>query len=308
VSATLRFFLVDAFAEQPFRGNPAGVVLDADALADAQMQAIAREVNASETAFVSRTRDLHRPPHLRWFTPAGEVEFCGHATLAAAHALVEAGWAGAAAETGGSQVMFSSAAGELALTGEELPEPHRQRLWWLQMPRPELQPDHTNPIRTTELLGVPLDALDDGLPPMRTRDADLILFVKTWQTLVEAQPRFDELAEWCRRSALRGILLATTHTLSDAVDVQSRFFAPACGVNEDPVTGSAHGPLAAYLAASGLVGHAKGRSALLCLQGRPGDRTGLVRAIATAGPGGYAVRIGGVCHTTIRGEVAAPPR
>ncbi len=81
------FHLVDAFAQQPYRGNPAGVVFDADALTDEQMRQIAAEIHASETAFLSRMRDLHRPMRLRWFTPATEVGFCGHATLAAAHAL-----------------------------------------------------------------------------------------------------------------------------------------------------------------------------------------------------------------------------
>ena len=86
---TVQFRLVDAFAETPFTGNPAGVVLDADRLNDKQMQVVAREINASETAFLRRANDLHRPAILRWFTPTTEVSFCAHATLAAAHAWSE---------------------------------------------------------------------------------------------------------------------------------------------------------------------------------------------------------------------------
>jgi len=303
---TLRFWLVDAFAEQPFRGNPAGVVFDADELAEDQMRRIAAEVRASETAFLSRANDLHRPTRIRWFTPTEEVGFCGHATLAAAHALHESGCLGGLLTRSAAALVLDSAAGALRLQVEPLPAPHDVFVWWLQVPDPVLKPDHTNPLRTCELLGITVDDLDATLPAMRTRDDDVIYMVRSWQTLAELQPRYDEQAAWCRRCHIRGICVATTATLSPAVSVHSRFFAPAVGVNEDPVTGSVHGPLAVFLVVNGVVGSVAGRAALFCAQGRPGDRSGLVRALVEATPHGYRVQIGGQCFTTVSGEMRVP--
>jgi PhzF family phenazine biosynthesis protein len=303
---TLRFCLVDAFAEQPYRGNPAGVVFDADGLSPAQMQQIAGEINVSETVFITRANDLHRPTQIRWFTPRTEVSFCGHATLAAAHGLLEAGCLGDLLARPDASILFDSAAGPLRLQPERLPEPSERAIWWLEMPDPGLKPDHTNPIRTCELLGLTVEDLDPALPAMRTRDNDLIYMVRDWQTLMDMRPRLDELAEWSRRNAIRGFCVATTATLSDAVNVHSRFFAPAVGVNEDPVTGSVHGPLAAYLVANGLVGRAGNRSALFCAQGTSEGRGGLVRALVESMPQGYRVCIGGQCFTTLTGDLLVP--
>jgi PhzF family phenazine biosynthesis protein len=302
----LHFCLVDAFADEPYRGNPAGVVFNADALNDGQMQRIAREVHASETAFISQANDLHRPTRIRWFTPDTEVEFCGHATLAAAHALHEAGCLAGIMARPDATLAFDSAAGLLQLQPEVLPAPYSHPLWWLEMPDAGLKPDHTNPVRTCELLGLNVADLDPAVPPMRTRDDDVIYLVRTWQTLVEMQPQFDALAEWSRRNAIRGLCVATTATLTDSINVHSRFFAPAVGINEDPVTGSVHGPLAVCLVIAGIVGSAAGRSALFCAQGRPGDRSGLVRALVESTPQGYRTLIAGSCFTTVSGQIRVP--
>ncbi len=300
------FRLIDAFAEQPHTGNPAGVVFEADQLTAEQMQLIAREVNASETAFISRLSDLHRPPRLRWFTPAAEVDFCGHATLAAAHAVWELNCLPSARAQNDPHVTFESAAGELRIVPEMLPDPFNIPLWWLGLPTPRLTPDNTNPIRTCQLLGISIDDLDDHFPVTRTQDNDLIFFVKNCPTLFGMQPRFDELAEWCRRFDIRGICVATRATLVDSVAVQSRFFAPAVGVNEDPVTGSVHGPLVAMLIQHGVVPNFSGHAGFNCLQGRSGDRGGLLRALVQPTDQGCHVRLGGLCWTTIVGEITVP--
>jgi len=304
----LRFSLVDAFAERPFQGNAAGVVLDADKLADEQMQRVAREINASETAFVSRGNDLHRSPLIRWFTPQAEVDFCGHATLAATHALHEEGRLADLLARPDATLIYDSAAGELRLKPETLPEPENQLVWWLNMPDPGLRPDNTNPVQTCQLLGLDIKELDASLPAMRTRDNDLIYMIQSWQALNDMRPSFDELADWCRRGEIRGICVATTATVADSLNVQSRFFAPAVGINEDPVTGSVHGPLAVYLVVNGLVGSAAGKSGLFCGQSIPGDRSGLVRALVESHSRGYRVKIGGLCHTTLTGQLRTPER
>jgi len=308
MSGTLQFRLVDAFAEQPFTGNTAGVVLDADALDEQQMQAVAREVNASETAFITEANDLHRPPRLRWFTPATEVGFCGHATLAAAHAWSELAGFRALLNKREAQVEFRSAAGQLRLWPEPAGADRQTLIWWLQMPAPGLEPANTNPMKLTKLLGLTLADLEPAAPIMRTRDHDLIVLIRSWRALMEARPNFQELAAFSQRQSIRGVCVATRDTLDDFIHVVSRFFAPACGVPEDPVTGSVHGPLAALLTIHELVPRAGNRTALNCLQGQPGGRTGLVRALVERGPDGYRVSIGGICQTTIRGELRLPPR
>ncbi len=307
VTRKVQFRLVDAFAERPLTGNPAGVVLDADSLTEADMQAVAREVNASETAFILGANDLHAAPRLRWFTPAAEVGFCGHATLAAAHAWSEVLGLRAMLGKPDARVTFRTAAGELTLTPEIVSEERGNLVWWLDMPDPDLKPDHSNPMKMLELLGLAADALDAGVPVMRTRDNDIILLVRSWRALVEARPDFQRLARFSEKHNIRGLCVATLETLSDFVHVVSRFFAPSCGVDEDPVTGSVHGPLAVLLTVNDLVPSAGGRAAINCLQGQPAGRTGIVRALVTRGSGGYRVSIGGACHTTICGELFLPP-
>lgn len=307
MTETVRLHLVDVFADRPFEGNPAGVILDADGLSDEQMQVVAGESNVSETAFVVGAGDLHRPARVRWFTPTAEVGFCGHATLAAAHALTEAeGMERLAAKTSAPMV-FETAAGMLRLRPELLPDSPDAPIWWLGMPAPGLRPDDTNPVRTCELLGLAEHDLASAVPIVRTRDDDLILVTKRWQTLADMRPDFSELAYWSERNNIRGYCVATLETLNSSINVHSRFFAPRIGIDEDPVTGSVHGPLAALLVSHDLVPHAAQRVALTCRQGRPGGRTGTVRALVESTPKGYHVFVGGTCWTTLRGELRRPP-
>jgi PhzF family phenazine biosynthesis protein len=143
---------------------------------------------------------------------------------------------------------------------------------------------------------------------MRTRDNDVILIIQSWRRLVELTPNFQELTTLSEQHKIRGFCVATRETLSDFVHVASRFFAPAVGVPEDPVTGSVHGPLAALLTIHELVPMTRDRAALNCLQGQPGGRTGMVRALVERTPQGYRVSIGGMTHITIRGELRVPAK
>lgn len=303
MNSFVQFRLIDAFAEVAYSGNPAGVVLDADGLTDAQCQAIAREVNASETAFISGSGEAGGVRRIRWFTPTVEVGFCGHATLAAAAAQLDC--FGENALRGGC-VRFESAAGPLAVKPEAIPARPGAHLWWLTMPDAGLKPDNTNPMRTCELLGMTLDDIEAAMPIMRTRDDDLIILVRSWQRLFGLQPNFQELGRWQQRHKIRGICVSTRETLSESVHVASRFFAPAAGVNEDPVTGSVHGALAVLLTVNDLVPTSGGRAALTCVQGEPGGRTGIVRALVERADRGYRVQVGGTCQITVRGEIRVP--
>ena len=203
-------------------------------------------------------------------------------------------------------IEFETKAGLLKVTPEKIAEGEDRLVWWLAMPDPRLKPDNSNPMKLTGLLSLTLDDLDPGVPIMRTRDEDLILIVKSWRALVEMQPNFQGLGEFCVKHKIRGVLVSTLETLGDFAHVVSRFFAPAVGIPEDPVTGSVHGPLAALLTINELIPMTSTRSALNCLQGQPGGRTGVVRALVESGSGGYQVSVGGMTHTTVSGEMRVP--
>ena len=204
--------VVDAFTAEPFTGNPAAVcVLDAprDAV---WMQRVAGEMNLSETAFLHRTADGWS---LRWFTPTTEVKLCGHATLASAFVLWETG-----ALPASDEARFHTLSGVLTC---------RRDGAWIEMDFPaviaRLCPP---PSGLREALGCELLAT-------AANGMDYLVEVADEKTLRALQPDFAALA----RQPVRGVIV-TCRSEAPQFDFISRFFAPAAGVNEDPVTGSAH--------------------------------------------------------------------
>ncbi len=298
------YSVVDAFTARPFAGNPAGVVFAADGLDDEQMRAIAAEFNLSETTFVLSAQQPGAAVRFRWFTPSVEVRMCGHATIGGVHALVERGRFAGLLREPGTLLGIETLSGVLHAQGEFVPGGEGSAIYWLELRRPTLRPIDFNRGKLAEAVGIDESSFDKSLPMVLTQDDDLIVFVETYVALVEARPRFEDLAAWCTKKSIRGVCVATLNTLSSAAQVQSRFFAPTCGVNEDPVTGSVHGPLAAYLVAYDVVPHSGSVSALTCIQAVPGGRAGLVRAMVERQRGeGFIVRIGGECRTIMRGTL-----
>ncbi|MGC3991563.1 MAG: PhzF family phenazine biosynthesis protein [Chthoniobacteraceae bacterium] len=207
---------IDAFADAPFTGNPAAVCPLEKWLPEATMQAIAEENNLAETAFyVGRDGDYE----LRWFTPVREVDLCGHATLAAAHVVFENGFSG---ERG----TFASKSGPLHVTrtGE-----------WLTLDFPA-QPG------TRCELPVGMAAALGATPRECYRAMDYLAVFESEAQIIALKPDFQALT----KLDLRGVIVTAPGTTCDFV---SRFFAPNYGVNEDPVTGSAHCTLTPYWAA-----------------------------------------------------------
>ena len=214
-----KLYIVDAFTNHLFGGNPAAVCPLAVWLPDTLLQNIAMENNLSETAFyVPRAEDFHFD--LRWFTPSKEVSLCGHATLAAGHVLFNI--LGAKCD----QLHFWTKSGELVVEREER--------GGLKMVFPLLGSKPIEPPRelTTGLGNVtPLEVLDAGL--------DYLVLLSSEDEVLQLSPEFQTLA----KVPTRAIVCTAAGT---DVDFVSRVFAPAVGINEDPVTGSAHCELAAY--------------------------------------------------------------
>jgi len=306
----LSYYVVDAFASERYTGNPAAVVLDAAGLHKSAMQAIAAEFNLSETTFVlppiqPRKSDLGRPHvRFRWFTPTTEVDMCGHATIAGIQALLESGRVRHVDPTESTKVRIDTKSGTLTGFIENLPGNETAFMIWLDLPDPVLTERRMMAAELARVLRLPVDAFESKLPTMETQDRDWLVFVRDFAALNESRPDFPALSELLSRERLRGLCLATVKTITPSIHVQSRFFAPNVGIDEDPVTGSVHGPLAAYLVSKRLVPIHDGLSGISCVQGQPGGRTGLLQALVQVqDEGRYAVRIGGRAITTMRGTL-----
>jgi PhzF family phenazine biosynthesis protein len=259
-----RITQVDAFTDHRFAGNPAAVCVLGSVPSDAWMQDVAREMNLSETAFLL--------PHeegfdLRWFTPTTEVSLCGHATLASAHVLWEEGHLAPEQEA-----RFDTQSGRLtARRGAE---------GWIELDFPSTPP---TAIEAPEELARALRAEPLWVGESRH---DLLVEVKDEKTLRTLRPDLALL----RQLPARGVIV-TSRAMSNGFDFASRFFAPRVGVDEDPVTGSAHCALAPFWA------ERMGRSELVGYQ--VSARGGVVRVRVE----GERVILGGQAVTVLRGEL-----
>ncbi|MDO3388095.1 PhzF family phenazine biosynthesis protein [Gilvimarinus sp. SDUM040013] len=213
----LPMYVVNAFTEGAFSGNPAAVVLCQPGMQEAQMQAIASQNNLAETAFVTLAES---PMRLRWFTPTVEVDLCGHATLATAVALTDAGFMQGYQE-------FITASGLISVSQE-------QDLWQLNFPARPATAVTINCQRVARALGC------DESDIVATATAKLLVVELSSRAAVRSlQPDLKRLSE------LNDIGLLVT-AAGDQEDFVARFFAPNMGIDEDPVTGSAYTTLAPY--------------------------------------------------------------
>lgn len=220
-----RQWTVDAFASEPFRGNPACVVepLD-DWPAEAWMQDVARENNQAETAFLRRTSDPCRFD-LRWFTPAVEVDLCGHATLASAHVLLRE------LHVQADRLSFQTRSGLLTVRDLEVG-------YEMDFPADPPRPSAGSPDLRRALGVEPLEVLAGRYLVAVLQDATVVR---------DLHPDIGALAAMNSDAGERGqVIVCAMADPDDDVDVVDRFFAPGCGIDEDPATGSAHcilGPL-----------------------------------------------------------------
>lgn len=223
MAETIIITQIDAFTDKPFSGNPAAVCITTEPLEASLMQQIATEMNLSETAFLVKQGEGF---HLRWFTPASEVELCGHATLASAFML----WDKALLPPE-EEALFYTLSGELRARkeGDEIV---------LDFPATPAQAvDHPE-----------VKALfDTKIQFLGKNTYDYLVVLEKEEDVTQFKPDFNRL------SAIdcRGLIVSAPSSRS-GYDIVSRFFAPACGINEDPVTGSAHCTLAPYW--SGVLG------------------------------------------------------
>src|ERR1043166_3830723 len=191
-SPTLAFKFIDAFALSPYSGNVAGVVFDADGLTDRQMQLIAREFAAPETTFLLAPTTKNAALRIRWFSPGCEINFCGHATLAPVHGLMEEGRFVRELSEPGSVLPIESAAGILSVRVEK--SGSAPPTIWLDMPHCEPKSRNVPLPAIADRLGVSMNDFDPRIPAIRTQDDDLILAVKSVTHLLGLAPAMGQLA------------------------------------------------------------------------------------------------------------------
>lgn len=208
----VQLFQVDAFADRPFRGNPAAVCILSEPRKTEWMQQVAAEMNLSETAFLLQEQGFY---HLRWFTPLIEVDLCGHATLASAHVLWEEGHLASDRDA-----RFKTRSGLLTASRKE-------NLILLDFPAEPETPTKP-PLDLCRALGVTPGYVGKNR-------FDYLVEVDSEETLRDLRPDFQLLMT----IEMRGVIV-TSRAASPHYDFVSRFFAPRSGIEEDPVTGSAH--------------------------------------------------------------------
>jgi PhzF family phenazine biosynthesis protein len=260
-----RIFQVDAFTDQPYRGNPACVCLLSRAKDEDWMLAVAREMNIPATAFL--LKDGGNSFRLRWFTTTSELALCGHATLASAHVLWEEGIVKA-----GEGIFFNTLSGEL--TAERAGE-------WIELdfPSEPAEDELTVPRELRDALGVELDRV-------RRNRFDYLVEVESERVLRSLKPDMKLL----RALPVRGVIV-TSRAAEAKYDFVSRFFAPSVGIDEDYVTGSAHCCLGPYWA------ERLGQHEMFAYQAS--TRGGEVRVKVA----GERVLLGGRAVTALRGEL-----
>lgn len=267
--------VADAFTAEPYRGNPAGICLLPGPTSDEWMQSVAIEMNHAETAFLVKSSDGY---NLRWFTPGGEVDLCGHATLASAHYLWETG-----ALAAGEQARFHTRSG--LLTADRL---NLNGQPWVELDFPSEPAEPASPLPSlASILGA--EPLFVGRNRM-----DYLVELVDEAKVRKLQPDLKQIAVLSAAEDVRGIIVTSAGTRSEA-DVVSRCFYPRFHIDEDPVTGSAHCAIAPYWIPR------LGKQEVVAYQASA--RGGWLRLVLA----GDRVKLRGQAVTTMHGELAHMP-
>jgi PhzF family phenazine biosynthesis protein len=289
---------VDAFTETPLTGNPAGVVIDAEGLSERQMQMVAREIAAPETAFILPPTVPGAQVRIRWFSPTVEIPLCGHATVASFHALAEDGKYGME-DPGSYSFNLETKSGVLPVTVDKT-RGGIDVLFGLNIP--EFVRAGQFKLDIMRILNITLEEFENRMPIVVANY--LYVPIRRLHTIFSMKPNFFAMSQFLTNRNLSGLCAFTTETVDKGSHVHSRFFAPTVGINEDPVTGSANGPLGAYLFERGEV-EPVGDSVLIV--GEQGDvigRKGRVTIKLTVqGNHVTAVQIGGRAVTVFEGDM-----
>lgn len=246
----LIIYQIDSFTKEKFKGNPAGVVINADSLSDIQMQLIARELNNSETAFLFLKDNDDCDGVIRYFTPKTEVPTCGHATIAAMYAK--------ALEENLESCVLKIKTKIRILPFEIIKEKNDYQVIMTQGPF-ELSPDLDDIVvqKIITSIGLNNSDLNERCPVQiaSTGHSKVMIGIKSRSKLNSLIPDFQKLADLSSLIKCNGYFVFTFDSNNKDILTYGRMFAPAIGINEDPVTGNANGPLGGYLIQNKIIEH-----------------------------------------------------
>jgi PhzF family phenazine biosynthesis protein len=272
-----RLFLVDAFTRTRFCGNPAAVVLDAEALDEQTLRRIGRELGGVETAFVFPSDSNDYDVDVRFFSPRREVGFVGHATIAAHYvrALVDGvprGKVRQKTQGGIVEVEVSGKAPDLRVSIHQTPATFG----------PVVPEERLGPV--LDALGISSSSLHPGCPVqvLSRANSRLLIGLQSPDTLASLQPKMDRLVALTPHVGADGFFVFAMRPGSTPLTTEARMFAPMLGVPEDPVSGNAHGMLGVYLLHHGLLQPVDGTASFIGHQGAHVDRPGQVEVTVTA--------------------------
>jgi len=261
---------VDAFTREPFTGNPTGVVLNADALSEAQMLAIARELNNAETAFILAPDADDHTVRARFFTPRSEAGFVGHATIAAQYVLSRRHdaprWQRQKSKAGIVDVEVRGSDEDRRIAIRRSPPPIGREL------------NDRERLAVLDALALASESLDTRIPPRIVGAAGtrLLIGVRGPEPLKHLKPDLARLTTLSAQIGAAGYFVFTVIPNAEDHLTEARMFCPALGIAEDPVSGNAHGLLGAYLARLGLLGRNGERAHFCGVQGYSLHRPGRV--------------------------------
>lgn len=286
---------VDAFTDIPFGGNPAGVVTDAAGLSDELKQKIAREMNLSETAFVSPSKVADFK--VQFFTPRFEVDLCGHATIGTFSALYEEG------KLPADKSIFyqETKAGALPV---ELTSINNEKVFMMTQALPKFENIELSKSEVAGLIGLDEDDLMD-LPAMRVNTGIwwLVFGVKKLYKLMNAKPDLNTIESLSEKYNFVGITPFCLEALDPKYDYHLRAIAPYAGVAEDPVCGTGNGCVSSYIVQNGLI-KCEGTVNLIAEEGQEVNRPGCVYASISKKEGKISrVQIGGTAVTILQGKI-----
>jgi PhzF family phenazine biosynthesis protein len=266
-----RLYQIDSFTKEKFTGNPAGVITNADGLTDYEMQKIARELNNSETAFIFSSDSKEYDAHVRFFTPKNEVPICGHATIAAHYAR--------AIENGlnTSRVYHKTGAGILPVDIIKENEDYKIVMTQGKVEFGDII-DGVNKDKLLEALNIRHSDLLENykIQIVSTGHSKVMIGIKSMETLNTLQPDYEALSRLSNAIKCNGYYVFTTNSQESDILIHGRMFAPSIGINEDPVTGNANGPLGAYLVHHNLVKRDNSSFSFKAKQGEAMKRPGII--------------------------------
>lgn len=264
-------YQIDSFTKEKFTGNPAGVITNADGLTDEEMQKIARELNNSETAFIFSSNNSEHDVHVRFFTPTSEVPICGHATVAAHYARAFEN------NLSSSRVYHKTGAGILPV---DIVKENTDYKIIMTQGKIEFG-DIIDGVEKDKLVAAlnikESDLLENyKVQIVSTGHSKVMVGIKNRAILNSLEPKYDELSKLSHIIGCDGYYVFTHDSDESDILIHGRMFAPAIGINEDPVTGNANGPLGAYLVHHNLVKHDNSLFKFKAKQGEAIKRQGII--------------------------------